>query len=466
MKIPNSKDFVFDLGSLSHFFFFLFPYFYIFGPVSINIYLSILLILCLTCILKNNYRISLLNYEKVFLIFLLYLFLTNFFILNYLAILKLINLSIFLFILISFRYIKSKINYFKKIHYYLIFFFLFLSIDAFVQYFTGKNIIAISAASDNRISGIFGDESILGSFLSKFLLILIAILFSYKNNKFYNIKNLILLFFFITVIFISGERVAFIKSIILVFIFLLFIKKYKLFMNIIIVLVFLFNLIFLQNSFFNNYKQRYLTFFADLGISEKISNKFSTQKSIDTEHKTYIETNKNYSDAKLAKELDISSDKVNLLRKNQNINYNNFLSTYHGGLFAKAYDLFKQKAFFGYGIKKYRIVCKINDDSQNLIFKNNLYKYYCSTHPHNIYLELLVETGLVGTILFILFIILFFINQKINQNDYFLSALQLTVLGLVFPFVTTGSFFSAKYFVFYLFFIVYLIIYRAANVRS
>ena len=78
---------------------------------------------------------------------------------------------------------------------------------------------------------------------------------------------------------------------------------------------------------------------------------------------------------------------------------------------------------------------------------NSDFKYSerrCSTHPHQIYLELLSEHGLVGTTI-ILFIILFIIYKNIKiygkkKNLIHLASI-LFALQTFLPLIPSGSFF-------------------------
>ncbi|PPR45601.1 MAG: hypothetical protein CFH18_00796, partial [Alphaproteobacteria bacterium MarineAlpha5_Bin8] len=77
----------------------------------------------------------------------------------------------------------------------------------------------------------------------------------------------------------------------------------------------------------------------------------------------------------------------------------------------------------------------------------------CSTHPHNMYLQLLSETGIIGTLpIFIFFIyilnifrvILFEKIHKIKKNnileiDVFI---YLSILIAIWPIIPTGNFFN------------------------
>ena len=98
----------------------------------------------------------------------------------------------------------------------------------------------------------------------------------------------------------------------------------------------------------------------------------------------------------------------------------------------------------GGGLKSFRNLCK-ND-------KYKIDKYSCSTHPHNTYLELLSETGIIG-FLYILILFLFIIyksvihlyiklfKQKKLFSDYQICLLSCFVINL-WPVIPTGSFFN------------------------
>ena len=64
-----------------------------------------------------------------------------------------------------------------------------VSIDAIFQFFNGKNILGFVADSRNRISGLFLDEFILGSYLARLTPIVISIYFFVKKG--FNLKSLV-----------------------------------------------------------------------------------------------------------------------------------------------------------------------------------------------------------------------------------------------------------------------------------
>ncbi len=62
------------------------------------------------------------------------------------------------------------------------------------------------------------------------------------------------------------------------------------------------------------------------------------------------------------------------------------------------------------------------------------------THPHNYYLQWLVETGPLGLILFLIFVFYLFKHIK-NNGDYSAKLISFITLLVVFwPIMSTGSF--------------------------
>jgi O-antigen ligase len=107
--------------------------------------------------------------------------------------------------------------------------------------------------------------------------------------------------------------------------------------------------------------------------------------------------------------------------------------------------LFKKNYTFGVGLKNYRVDCDNQVDPR----PESPFQF-CSTHPHNFYLEILSETGLIG---FAIFIICFFyfikfvlneIKNNVNFKKYSSIALgnALILFISLFPLKTSGSFFT------------------------
>ena len=102
---------------------------------------------------------------------------------------------------------KSLLRYF---YYALVICFSFLIIDGYIQFFFGENIFGMKINNPyNRISSLFGDELIMGSYLSRLFPLLFALFIIKKKNK-YEIYFIGILFILVDIlIFISGERTAF-----------------------------------------------------------------------------------------------------------------------------------------------------------------------------------------------------------------------------------------------------------------
>ena len=120
-----------------------------------------------------------------------------------------------------------------------------------------------------------------------------------------------------------------------------------------------------------------------------------------------------------------------------------FKNSNHGKLLFSAIEIWDKNRFIGVGLKNYRKACN-NDKINNITNQKNL----CSTHPHNLYFEILVETGIIGLAIFLIFIFLVFkkILSVYFKSKYEFKSLIYGSLIIIFfyfwPIRSNGSFLS------------------------
>ena len=349
------------------------------------------------------------KYSKIFGLFIIILIVTSFFSLDpIISFKKVIFFFRFWIFALAVWYILDHEN--KLIKHLIISFtlvFLILIIDGYIQYFFKANMFGWPMQGV-RLSSMFKDELILGSYLSRMLPVFFALLiFTKFDKKIYKYVLFFLIFVGVeTLIFLSGERAAFFFINASSLMLIITMKNYKIFRIFsIITSVFL---IFVLINFYPESKDR-------------IIDKTIVQSGFDKSD-TSIDLNKN--------------EKTKLTQKY-------IFSIEHHNHYLSSLKMFRDNKVTGIGPRMFRFTCVKE--------KYNLWEG-CSTHPHNTYVQLLAETGLIGFIYgLIIFIIIFFsiikhfvfkfFKNKIIFSDYQLCLLSAIMIS-IWPFVPTGGLFN------------------------
>jgi O-antigen ligase len=285
---------------------------------------------------------------------------------------------------------KTILTYF---YYALVLCFSALAIDGYIQYFTGINLSGFKL-SGNRVSSFFGDELIMGSYLSSLFPLLFA-LFLVKKKKKYEIYFIGVLFILVDVlIFMSGERSAFFflnLSTVFIIVLIKEYQKFRLFTFIIAIIC-----IFILSLNSPNLTQRMFKGPAqDMGLIE------SSKESV-------------------------------------------IFSSTHDSLIRTAYNMFKDQPLLGHGPKMFRVICK---DQKYAVGISP-----CMTHPHNFYVQLLAETGIIGFLfLFSALVCVIYATLRQFKSIIFRKKRPLTdyqvclfagILITAWPLTTNGNFFN------------------------
>ena len=289
---------------------------------------------------------------------------------------------------------KNNLDFLKT---WSIIFFIVL-IDIYIERYSGSNIFGfgkieidgVPQPHGDRVTSFFRNEPIAGSFICGFSFIIFGYILNFlKSKKFLKVLGFIIILFSLFGIILTGERSNSLKAIIGIMIFVSIIDFVKLKQKILIFTVII------------------ATFFFAINFSDYLKLRYIDQI---------------YSNIK-------SEDK----RKNF-IDKNIYITLYKSGFY-----VFKNNPLFGVGNKNYRI--ETCDAKKNSIQK----EYRCLTHPHQIYIEMLSEHGIVGTIIIIsiIFFLIFRIMRKIIDSKNYVQAGCLVFILINFvPILPSGAFFN------------------------
>ncbi len=130
----------------------------------------------------------------------------------------------------------------------------------------------------------------------------------------------------------------------------------------------------------------------------------------------------------------------NLTRRTSSV-ITNYLDSHYGHLFINGMLILKDNPVFGIGPKHFRYHCPLNieTDKNSPICDENKQEKVILLHPHNIYIELLSETGLVGAGLFIAMIICWVWKFWRNRKYVFGSIVFGMGLSVAFRLIPTAG---------------------------
>ncbi len=268
-----------------------------------------------------------------------------------------------------------------------------LTFDGLFQYFMGYNILGLHHVHPDRITSFFVQELKLGSFLARMMPIVIAFLIYFGvKKKSYIFLSVILIILVDILIFISMERSAFFLTMLSILFILIFTKKYKL----IRLLCFIVSvLIIVTLTIKDEALKNRMILHPMLAITETLEKKY-------------------------------------------------VLTNVHDSLYKTSFNMFNQNKILGIGPKMYRKQCS---DEEYKVGTSA-----CNTHPHNTYIQLLAETGLLGFMIFIFFVLSFVFKAVIHFKNlifgggHLLSDFSICIMAAIFiniwPIIPTGNFFN------------------------
>ncbi len=408
MQINQIK---FDSGLLIYLLILSLPLCAIGGNLLINLNLFLTSVVGLILMIKNK-EFDLFK-ENLELILLFLFFLIFFFINFYLqaSVLK-------SFLVIKYFFFASSIVYFLKNYDYSlkkIFFFysiicLFLIIDVIFQSYFSKNIFGIKNNFEYN-SSFYGEEKLAGFHIQYFSFMIIFFVSDIFKKKVLNDFFLLLILVVIPLsIFVSLNRISLFTYLFGLVLFFIFANRRKKLLTLLSIPIF----IFFANTHPNEkLRLSYQSFFTH---SSMVYEKF-------LDNYTYLESVQNPQDSQENKVLAVEE---------------RYSGSGHANIFSMAVHLWSKNKLIGIGYKNFFEKCDVLD---NLI---------CSAHPHNIYLDILLTSGIIGFSIFSIILLSLIVKSLkaiyLKEEDKKLTyCLFISFFSFYFPLKSTGSLFSTYY---------------------
>ena len=367
------------------------PIIIILGSPAINFFLITSSVFFLYLSIKYKFWVWLkITWVRLFIVFWLYLILLSMFSIDFQNSFRASFFLIrFLLFALCIKYLAFNHFSYKKVFNVWFFILIFVCLDIWIQYFFGKDLFGYEDHG-HRFAGLFGDELVAGAFLWKISAPIIGLIFYEKifnNNKKYNYFILTFLIIPLTIL-ITGERASFLMFLFSTFLSILFLSYFiKKFKFLIINILMV---VFLSSA---------------LSMTDSVKNRYT--------------------------------DFLDILK--------NFNNSSYGVLFTSGIEVWRKNKLIGVGLKNFSIVC---DMEVSPIDKPH---QPCSTHPHNLYIQIISETGLIGLVLFFSFFVSFFahhlkiffsLKKNSDQSFLFISCMCF-LFSFLWPLTTSGSFYSS-----------------------